>query len=287
MHRVTLAAALICWAASSALAGEFTLEKSDDGVAVMLDGKLFTKYVKRFQNKPILHPIIGPTGKEMTRPLGEGDHPHHSSLWFTHGDVNGADIWHKGGLIEHQELLTAEGGETGLLKTKSAWHDKQGDVVGHEVRTMTFAADETSRTIDVDITFTAEKEVTFGKTKEGSFGVRVWPTMTVKQGGTILNSDGQQNGDAWGKPAAWVDYFGQIEGETLGIAILNHPSSLRHPTTWHVRTYGLFAANPFMKEALKLQPGDSFTLRHRVIFHTGSTGDANVAEAYKRYAARK
>ena len=31
----------------------------------------------------------------------------------------------------------------------------------------------------------------------------------------------------------------------MGIAILNHPASFRYPTYWHVRDYGLFAANPF------------------------------------------
>ena len=36
-----------------------------------------------------------------------------------------------------------------------------------------------------------------------------------------------------------------VEGKTVGVAILNHPDSFRFPTTWHVRTYGLFAANPF------------------------------------------
>ena len=33
---------------------------------------------------------------------------------------------------------------------------------------------------------------------------------------------------------------GQVEGKVRGIAILNHPESFRHPTPWHVRTYGLF-----------------------------------------------
>ena len=34
-------------------------------------------------------------------------------------------------------------------------------------------------------------------------------------------------------------------GEKVGIAILDHPANPRHPVRWHVRGYGLFAANPF------------------------------------------
>ena len=90
-------------------------------------------------------------------------------------------------------------------------------------------------------------EVTFGDTKEGSFGLRIAESMRVdrKTGGKIITSEGLEDDKAWGKPAAWVDYYGPVQGETLGIAILNHPSSFRYPTHWHVRTYGLFAANPF------------------------------------------
>ncbi|MCA9269637.1 MAG: PmoA family protein, partial [Planctomycetales bacterium] len=266
-------------------AAEFTLEKTDDGVTVNLDGKLFTKYVKLVQNKPVLSPVIGPTGKPMTRPLDEGDHPHHTSLWLTHGDVNGVDFWtNKGGLIEHLEYQKVESGETGVLAIKTAWHDKADAIVGYETRTMTFSAAQGVRRIDFDITFTAgDKPVTFGQTKEGSFGVRVWPTMTVdKNGGKILNSEGQTNLDAWSKPAAWVDYVGQVDGETLGIAILNHPDSLRFPTPWHVRTYGLFAANPFMHEALELKAGESFRLRYAVLLHAGDTAAADIAGQFKR-----
>lgn len=66
-----------------------------------------------------------------------------------------------------------------------------------------------------------------------------------KLGGKIINSNGIVDGDARGKPAAWSDYNGPVEGENLGIAMLNHPSSFRAPTRWHVRSYGLFTANPF------------------------------------------
>ena len=283
MTSVFTTLAVLAVASAAAAADRFTVEETKDGAIFKLDGKLFTRYQKLFQNKPILHPVIGPTGKEMTRPLGEGDHVHHSSFWFTHGDVNGTDFWHKGGLIEHKEFLVAKGGKKATLKTVSDWKDKNGKVLGEESREMVFDANDKARWVDVDIVFTAKAPVTFGKTKEGSFGVRMWPKSTVKEGGTIQNSEGKKNGDAWGKPAAWVDYYGDVKGETLGVAILNHPGSLRHPTTWHVRTYGLFAANPFMKQELKLAAGEKITLKHRVVFHKGTTKEAGIGEIYESY----
>jgi len=162
---------------------------------------------------------------------------------------------------------------------------------------VSFGVDGPTRWIDFDITVRAtDKSVRFGDTKEGSFGVRVAGTMKVeaKPGGHIENSEGQTDGGAWGKQAAWVDYYGPVEGETVGIAILNHPDSFRYPSYWHVRTYGLFAANPFGLHHFKgdnkidashtLQPGESFTLNYRVLLHRGDTKQADIAGAFQRYA---
>src|SRR6185295_7073001 len=140
-------------------------------------------------------------------------------------------------------------------------------------------------------------EVVFGDTKEGSFGVRMASSIRVdsKQGGEIVNSDGLTNQAAWGKPAAWVDYHGPVDGETWGIAILNHPSSFRYPTYWHVRTYGLFAANPFgihdftgsTDGSFTLAAGKSIELKYRVLLHKGDEKSGNVAEAFATYKSHK
>jgi hypothetical protein len=118
--------------------------------------------------------------------------------------------------------------------------------------------------------------------------------VDAKPGGTILNSVGQSNQAAWGMPAEWVDYYGPIDGETVGIAIFSHPENFQHPCRWHVRNYGLFTANPFgdrhfprikVKQHAKTIPaGESLTLRYRVYIHHGDTQAGKVAEAYKFFA---
>ena len=78
----------------------------------------------------------------------------------------------------------------------------------------------------------------------------------------------------------WVDYHGNLGDDMVGIAILNHPSSFRFPTCWHVRDYGLFAANPFGLHDFRgskdehegdytLPAGETMSLRYRFVFHRG------------------
>ena len=82
-------------------AAQLSLEQDDQGVTVKCDGQPFTRYWKKSGAKPILWPVTGPTGKELTRayPMREAtdaekqDHVHQRSLWFDHGDANGISFW--------------------------------------------------------------------------------------------------------------------------------------------------------------------------------------------------
>ncbi|MHB0957295.1 MAG: DUF6807 domain-containing protein [Pirellulaceae bacterium] len=310
MRRCWMAAALLSVLGGPLLqAATFTLEKNAEGVNVLCDGKLFTRYITKSGTKPILWPLIGPTGREMTRgypmrePQGQEkrDHIHHRSLWFNHGDVNGISFWDETsqghGRIDHVEYLTLTEGTHATIRTRNEWKAPDERVVCTDERTMIFDADDRTRWIDFRVTVTAPQgPVVFGDTKEGSFGIRVGGGLPVdlNAGGKITNSDGLVDDETWGKRAAWVDYSGRIDGQVVGIAILNHPESLRFPTYWHVRTYGLFAANPFgirdflgqpdADGSLTLATGDSFSLYYRVILHTGDAAAGQIAEAFDRYA---
>ena len=88
-----------------------------------------------------------------------------------------------------------------------------------------------------------------------------------------------------------------MNGEKVGIAVLDHPENPRHPVRWHARGYGLFAANPFALAAftgdktkdgsLKIAPGQSVRYRYRVIMHEGDAEDAGIAAQWARYSAGK
>jgi len=85
-----------------------------------------------------------------------------------------------------------------------------------------------------------------------------------------------------------------VKDKIVGIAIFDHPQNPRHPTTWHVRDYGLFAANPFGLHDFEKKPsgagdltvpaGKSITFRYRIYLHEGDEVQAKVAERYQEFA---
>lgn len=241
--------------------GGVKIDDVDKKLRVEINGKLFTEYNFQDVPRPFFYPVIGPTGVPIIRhypmkntyPDEAKDHVHHKSLWFTHGEVNGHDFWGEGrssGKVVHDKFLAVSSGrKVGVIKSKNKWVAKSGEVVCTDTRTHRFYNRRDEQVMDFEITIHAsEGKVVLGDTKEGSMAIRLTPTMRLKGKvgkGHIVNSEGQTDGSTWGKRAAWCDYYGPVEGETVGVAIFDHPSNPKHPTWWHVRDYGLFAANPF------------------------------------------
>ena len=116
-------------------------------------------------------------------------------------------------------------------------------------------------------------------------------------GGKIVNAEGIEDLRSVGQGVSLGRLPRPAQGDHVGIAILNHPSSFRYPTHWHVRTYGFFAANPFglhdfnpaRKEGAgnhEMKQGDKFTLRYRVIFHKGDEKEGKIADAFQKYSGK-
>jgi sugar phosphate isomerase/epimerase len=295
-------------------------EQNDTGVNIIelrnklrveIDGQLFTEYNFKDVPRPFFYPLIGPTGVNITRhwPMEEGqneehDHPHHRSLWYAHGEVNGYDFWSESsghGKIMHDEFLQIVSGDAGVIKSRNKWIIQDGKVICTDTRTHRLYNRPYGKIMDFEIIIHASHgQVTFGDTKEGSMAIRVAPTMRVegKVGkGHIINSEGERDKNAWGKHAAWCDYYGPVDGNIVGVAIFDNPGNPRHPTWWHVRTYGLFAANPFGAHYfegktkgtgdLVIAAGESVTFKYRFYFHKGDDKEGRVKEHYNEYIQQK
>lgn len=305
--------------AAQAASPSVKLTQEPDRIRVEVDGELFTEY--RFKGAPHVYyyPLLFPGGIPMTRdypmvPDSKGeehDHPHHRSLWYSHGDVNGLDFWaetDKSGFIVHDKFLEVTGGrESGVIRSANKWVTKDGRVICTDERTFRVFSGQGPRVMDFEVTLKASEgaDVTLGDTKEGSMALRLNETMRLKPNkenagkpiGQIVQSTGATGDKTWGKQAEWCDYSGLVNGKVMGVAILDHPSNPRHPTSWHVRDYGLFAANPFGIHDFEKKPagtgnmiipaGKSVTFRYRIVLHEGDEKQAAIAALFKEFTAEK
>jgi len=316
IHRIPLLTLLLVLCASAQV--RFT--QSEGQIAVEIDGQPFsTFYFGKDAPKPYLHPIRAADGAIVSRgyPMedieGERrDHPHHRGLWFSHGDVNGFDFWaneftqepqSKKGVIRMTHIQHKAGKASGTISGTFEWAEPGGQVLLTEEREMVFHSGADNRLLDFDLKLTAgSKAVKLGDTKEGTFAIRLvteleenHPRATgIPRTGHILSATGKAGeAQTWGKPAAWVDYSGTLKGKEIGVAIFDHPGNPKHPSHWHVRAYGLFAANifgehdyyqdPSRDAGITLEPGKSLRFLYRVVIHPGDAEQANIAKLYGDY----
>jgi hypothetical protein len=257
------------------------------------------------------------------------DHPHHIGLWFNYGDVNGLDFWNnsyaipedekdKFGSIVHKEFKNVSSGDEGILEVSMEWVGPEGDALLEENTTFIFRGTENKRTIDRITTLTAlGKDVSMKDNKEGMLGIRVARQLEQPSEGSgkftdasgnvtevksmdntgitgmYRSSEGIEGDDVWGTRGEWVNLSGEIQGEKISVAILDHPDNVGYPTYWHARGYGLFAANPLGQKQLSdgkeelnfsLSAGESVTFKYRIVIFSGEkVGDDKIDSEFNEF----
>lgn len=329
-----MAAAVVCTTAAiagsaaprvpqaSSAGSTVKFRRSANSIDVLIGGKLFTTYHFDPQiAKPYFQPLRSAQGTIVTRDFPNGDEvppehqkdkslePHQRPLYFGHGNINGLDFWGEAafpkwsddsvfGRAVLQKIEEVEAhGNSGTLRALFELRDPSGRAVAEEEQAYVFHGDQSNRIVDCEFVIRADKgaPVTMGDTKEGTFAVRLAKGLNSPPG-QMANSNGAiGEKQVWGKRADWVDYDGKVNGEDVGIAVLDSPKSFRHPTYWHARGYGLLAANPFgLREfsahadndgSWTIEQGSTLTFQYRVIIHHGDYKQARIADAYRDYAA--
>lgn len=251
------------------------------------------------------------------RPGERIDHPHHVGHWFNYGDVNGLDFWNNSdaipaekksgyGTIRHRGVKSMiEKGNRAELEVETDWLAPNGEILQKETTRFVFTSEGKKRSVERLTTLSAQNQpVSLKDNKEGMFAIRVARELehpsdkpelfTDANGiatsvpslnnegvtGKYLSSAGKIGDEVWGTRGTWVNLSGEIKGEKVAIAILDHPSNPGYPTYWHARGYGLFAANPLGQKALSggkdelnfgLKAGESVTFRYKILIHSGTS----------------
>jgi hypothetical protein len=316
---LTLAVGVVSQPGARSAALPVELTRRGYQVDVHIGGRPFATYsFDPSVAKPYWSPLRSAHGTVVTRgfpmtPAATGedrDEPHQRAMYFAHGDINGFDFWGEAAFPRWSDHPLSTFGRT-VFRTLDEFHGGADSgslqatfdlvaptgAIGEETQTYRVGGDEQSRTIDCEFAIHATHgPIVMGDTKEGTFAIRVVKALDSPPGHMVNASGASGEKAIWGKRSTWVDYYGRVAGEDVGVAIFDHPQNLRAPTYWHARAYGLLAANPFGLRAFTgdrrqtgrydIPAGGSLVFRYRVFIHHGNPLQAGVAEAYRWFAAQ-
>jgi hypothetical protein len=309
---VFAAAGILCCPEHSTMAGssEFTLSQRPDRVEIALDGRPFTAFhFNPKWDKPFLHPIRTVSGTIISRgwPVepregDEQDHAWHRGIWYGHGDINGEDFWReKPDRTTARLVLIGEpkvtSGTQGILEATLAMTGAKGNRLGTIAERYEFRRESSQVLIASTIAVTAGQglPLKFGDTEDGGFGFRLSTEFRQDRGAELVNSEGLRGTERiWGRQARWVKYRAVVDGAHRGVAVLDHPSNLRHPSGWHARGYGLCSANPFAAGSFSsdkkldgsyiLPAGQTLKLRYLVVVFDGDLETDAANRLFARFA---
>lgn len=246
--------------------------------------------------KPFINPIFTPGGENMLRsplpPYIEGEHPWHRGLTLAQGAINGVDCWGEFdrpgfGRTVQNEMSISQGPLSLSIATGNTWYEGNRPLMSDRRCYRLFDTDRDAVILDILFTMiTDHGPVTIGSTKEGGFlNIRVNPTMNASTNGRMCNTYGADDEiGCWSRRAQWMDYYGPVGEETVGFAVFDHPDNIRYPTAWHVREYGLFAANCWMLwDDYHCAEDTETSFRWRVVIHTGDTQSAAIPDRFLDY----
>jgi hypothetical protein len=271
--------------------------QTDDQLSFQVDGqeRLRWQTANRY-SRPFFFPVIGPSGRSLTR-MGHPaapDHSHHRSFWWGHHDIGGVNFWEERGgtqqVRQEDWIHYQDGTDQAGMAVKIGWFDAhKSKLLQQELIAVYQPLDKGEGWLELQTTFTSPVDaLPIGKTNFGFLGLRVAASMSAHYGGGKLTSSEGATGekDIFGKPAQWMDYSGPIVGETWeGITWFDHPSNPRYPTHWHVRDDGWMSAAFNLQEGWQLKKDQPLRLRYGFRIHAGPV-EAKTAETCRQEFAK-
>lgn len=254
-------------------------------VDITIGGELFTSLLYADSlKKPSLFPIY--TAKQnmvtrgwplMPKHMDRTDYSHQFGLWFTYGNVNGADYWNNQpdadtihnvyGYIRVQKVSGISNGEGKASFTMVCkWFNPGAKAVLEETSVFVFKVENNLRIIDRFITLKALTNVDFKDSKQGLYGFRAatelgqqvsslenamltdantTKTDSIPLTGHFTSSEGVEGEAVFAKRAKWMKLTGVVNNEPVTMVLMDSPQNVNYPAYWLARSNGLMSANPF------------------------------------------
>ncbi|MEL6250852.1 MAG: PmoA family protein [Bacteroidota bacterium] len=284
---------------------QLSLKLGDEQVDIYRADQLQLSQMAKADFRPYLHPIMAPDGNGELTQYSPGHHRHQTGLYWGFTRVNGAvadpdsllrffysrektpeqqalvgrDFFHHpdGDYWKRKDLeVLNERGDQLSWQTQYEMLDANGEAMILETQSWTFSQEGDKNRLDLEWKAEALRDIRIGAFDYGGMFLRMPWYKDIE--GAVVNSAGQQNQEAEGQKAKWVDVGMGIEGRNDWghIAILDHPENANHPTPWRVD--GQLGVGPCraIDGDWTIAKGESETMKFSLLIYTGEIATENL-----------
>jgi hypothetical protein len=252
-----------------------------------------------------IHPLHTPAGRVVTG-IHPPDHLHHLGLWHawtkTRHQGRDIDFWNlreKSGTVRFAKTLDTGQDDRGAHFTVGQQHAALGPggnatIILREELTVRASFQDNAHVVDYSFVQTniTDAPLELPAYRYGGGLACRTPHSWDQTNSDYLTSEGRTRPDSNATRARWCAMSGPVEGGTATLAVLGHPANHDAPQrlrTWDARqNNGRIFLNfcPVQETAWAIAPGESITLRYRIVALDGPPDPARLDALGKKWAVR-
>lgn len=256
-----------------------------------------------------IHPLWSPQGEILTR-IQPPDHYHHYGIWnpWTKTEFEGqeVDFWNlnkKQGTVIVSKAPTAISGQVFAdlkayhqhIVLPDSIHKETRPALNEEWKIRIWNADPAQKIWLVDfisvLSCATESPLTIIKYRYQGFSIRANKNWN-DDNSVLLTSAGKNKSDANGTRARWIDIKGPSKAGTSGITFMTHTDNYDFPEQLRIWPTGMndgqenvfINFNPAQDRDWELAPGESYTLKYRMLIYDGSIDSLKAENYWNDYA---
>lgn len=248
-----------------------------------------------------IHPVFTPSGHVVTDDY-PSDHYHHHGIWFawTKTEFEGAhpDFWNVGDGTGKVDFVSLDGAWRGPVhagfKSRQRYVALTGaapkPALNEEWEARVYNVGQGARRYFLfDVVATQQcatnSPLVLDEYRYGGMGIRGHRNWKDKSKVWFLTSEGKtrENGNA--TRGRWFRMSGPVDGEMVGIAVLDHPNNFRSPQPMRLNPDDpFFNYAPSQLGRFEIKPGERFVLRYRYVVADGPADKAELDRLWNDYA---
>jgi len=291
------------------------LTGDQDHIDVTLNGSKVFSFVGKPKSlpepniKPVflrggyIHPVYTPSGRIVTDDY-PSDHYHHHGIWFastkTQFESGHPDFWNVDdgtGRIDAgaANIYVARGNVLGAFTSSQSYVALTGGLPKvalteeWDVRVYNIGQTSKSRYFVFDITATQQcatsESLKLEEYRYGGMGLRGHPDWKDKTKVKFLTSEGKTREDGNATRGRWFVMSGPVDGQTVNIAVLDHPENFRSPQPMRLNPDDpFFNYAPSQLGPFAIKSGEPFLLRYRYIVSDGAPNPDELNRLWNDYA---